>query len=431
MTPILIALVGLLILLALGLPLGISLLAVAIFGLTAVHPGGLGAALTITGAEASVFAMAPGFAVLPLFILMGVFVTKAEISHDLYEVFNNWIGHFKGGLAMATVGACGGFAAVSGSSLATAVTMAKVSVPVMRKYKYSDSFSAGTVAAGGTLGILIPPSAMLIIYGILAEVDIGKLFIAGIVPGFITILIYMAVIRIVVLVRPSAGPPGDRASWRVRFGTLYKTWGILFLFIFLMGGIFLGVFTASEAGSMGAAGALLFAIIRGKMSWRIFTDALIEAALTTGTVFSIAIGALVLNQFVNFTRFPQLLMAFIDSVGGTPMQVVVVILAIYIVLGMFIEGAAILFLTVPIFVPIVAGLGLDLIWWGIVTVIIVEISLITPPIGLNVYVISSVLEDVPVVKIFKGILPFFAGDIVRLSIVVAIPPVVMWLPNMM
>ncbi|MBT7953690.1 MAG: TRAP transporter large permease, partial [Rhodospirillaceae bacterium] len=355
----------------------------------------------------------------------------AALSDDLYETSYKWLGHFRGGLAMATVAACGGFAAVSGSSAATAATMAKVAVPSMRKFGYADSLSAGTVAAGGTMGILIPPSGALIIYGLLTEEDIAKLFVAGIIPGLITIAAYIAVIRIVTAIWPEIGPPGERTSWHERLTSLYKVWGVLFLFFLIMGGIFFGIFTSTEAGGIGAGGALIFAILRRKMSWPIFIESLIEAARTTAMIFTVAFGALILNQFVNISGLPEAVLAFISSLNATPMQVVLVIMCFYIILGMFIEGIAMIFLTVPIFVPVIHALGFDLIWWGIVLVMVVEISLITPPIGLNVFIMKSMLPDVPLSSIFRGIAPFFCADIVRLATVVFFPPVALWLPTLM
>ena len=421
----------LLLILFLGFPLGMSLMMVGYFGFAAVHPKGFVAANSVAGQQILDLGLNFQFSVLPLFILMGVFVARAALSDDLYETSYKWLGHFRGGLAMATVAACGGFAAVSGSSAATAATMAKVAVPSMRKFGYADSLSAGTVAAGGTMGILIPPSGALIIYGLLTEEDIAKLFVAGIIPGLITIDAYIAVIRIVTAIWPEIGPPGERTSWHERLTSLYKVWGVLFLFFLIMGGIFFGIFTSTEAGGIGAGGALIFAILRRKMSWPIFIESLIEAARTTAMIFTVAFGALILNQFVNISGLPEAVLAFISSLNATPMQVVLVIMCFYIILGMFIEGIAMIFLTVPIFVPVIHALGFDLIWWGIVLVMVVEISLITPPIGLNVFIMKSMLPDVPLSSIFRGIAPFFCADIVRLATVVFFPPVALWLPTLM
>jgi len=433
-----VALIGIIILLTMlfiGVPLGMGLMTVGYFGFAYVHPHGFTAANSVAGQQILELALNFQFSVLPLFILMGVFVARAQLSDDLYEASNRWLGHFRGGLAMATVAACGGFAAVSGSSAATAATMAKVAVPSMRKYGYGDSLSAGTVAAGGTMGILIPPSGALIIYGLLTEEDIAKLFVAGIIPGLITIAAYITVIKIVTLIWPTMGPPGDRSSWNERLRSLYKIWGVLFLFFLIMGGIFFGIFTSTEAGGIGATGALVFAIIRRRMSWKIFYESLAEAAITTAMIFTVAFGALILNQFVNMSGMPQVVLALIDSLDATPLQVVLVIMAFYVLLGMFIEGVAMIFLTVPIFVPVIMGLDFGfsdvLIWWGIVLVMVVEISLITPPIGLNVFILKSMLPDVPLSKIFKGIAPFFCADLFRLAIVVIFPAVALWLPTVM
>ena len=391
---------------------------------------GFGPALVMAGQQILDLAMNYSFSVLPLFILMGVFVARAALSDDLYEASDKWLGHFRGGLAMATVAACGGFAAISGSSLATAATMAKVAIPAMRKYKYADSLAAGTVAAGGTLGMLIPPSAAMIVYGILTETDIAKLFIGGIFPGLLTIVIYIIVISVVVRVWPHIGPPGSHSSWTERFVSLYKVWGVLVLFLAILGGIFFGVFTPTEAGGIGAVGALAFALGRRKMTWKNFYASLVEATYITATIFSVAFGALILNQFVNIAGMPQ---AMVGLIGGfaTPIHAILVILCIYVLLGTVIEGFAIIFLTAPIFVPVVEALGYDLVWFGIVMIMVVEISLITPPIGLNVFVLKSMLPDVPLSAIFRGIAPFFVADIIRLMIVVFFPAVVLYLPNLM
>ncbi|MAF46713.1 MAG: TRAP transporter large permease subunit [Rhodospirillales bacterium] len=420
-----VSLAGLAILLVvvfMGVPLGFAMMIVGFVGYGFVR--GFEPGLIMAGQQILDLAMNYSFSVLPLFILMGVFVAHAALSDDLYDASDKWLGHFKGGLAMATVAACGGFAAISGSSLATAATMAKVAIPAMRKYDYSDSLAAGT------LGMLIPPSAAMIVYGILTETDIAKLFIGGIIPGLITVVVYIIVISGVVRVWPHLGPPGHRSSWAERFTSLYKVWGVLVLFLLILGGIFFGVFTPTEAGGIGAVGALAFALGRRKMSWERFYASLIEAASITATIFSVAFGALILNQFVNIAGLPQ---AMVATIGGftTPIYAILVILGIYVIMGTVIEGFAIIFLTAPIFVPVVEALGFDLIWFGIVMIMVVEISLITPPIGLNVFVLKSMLPEVPLASIFKGIAPFFAADIMRLMIVVFVPGVVLYLPSLM
>lgn len=429
MTVTLIGTFVLLILLFAGAPLGFAMMAVGFAGYGMLR--GWEPAFAMVSQQILDLALNFGFSVLPLFILMGVFVARSGMSEDLYEACYKWLGHFRGGLALATVAACGGFAAVSGSSLATAATMAKVAVPAMRKYKYTDSFAIGTVAAGGTLGMLIPPSTAMIIYGILTEVDVAKLFVGGILPGLLTIVVYFGVISVVVRVFPNSGPPGDRSGWRDRFVALSKVWGVIALFFLIMGGIFLGVFTPSEAGGIGAIGALAFAIGRRKMSWWHFFASLVEAARITGLIFVVGFGALILNQFVNVAGLPAAMAEFIEELNVGLTETLLLILLIYIVLGTIIEGLAIIFLTVPIFVPIVEALGFDLIWFGVVMIMIIEISLITPPIGLNVFVMKSMLPEVPLISIFKGIGPFFIGDIIRLLIVAFVPGMVLWLPSFM
>lgn len=429
MTISLIGFGALLLIAFIGFPLGFTMMLIGFVGFGLVR--GWVPSVEMVIQQIIDMALNYNFSVLPLFLLMGVFVYKAALAEDLYEATNAWLGHRRGGLAMATVAACGGFAAVSGSSVATAATMAKVAIPAMRKYKYSDSLAAGTVAAGGTVGILIPPSAALIVYGILTEESIGELFVAGIVPGIITVALYIVVISIVTRIWPALGPAGDRSSWRVRFITLGKVWGVVVLFVLILGGILFGVFTATEAGGIGAAGALAFALLRRKMSWKIFAESLVEAAETTATVFTVAFGALILNNFVTIAGLPDAIVEIIRSLDLAPIVVILILLGIYIVLGTIIEGLAMIFLTVPIFVPVVESLGFNLIWFGIVMVMVVEISLITPPIGLNVFVMKSMLPDVELVAIFKGIAPFFAADIVRLLLVVFLPGLALYLPRLL
>ncbi len=425
-----ISLIGFAILLGIaffGLPLGFSMMLVGFVGFAFIR--GMGPALETVSQQILGLALNANFVVLPLFVLMGVFVFRAALAEDIYEAANAWLGNKRGGLAMATVAACGGFAAISGSSVATAATMARVSIPPMRRFKYNNGFAAGTVAAGGTMGILIPPSAALIVYGILTETSIGDLFIAGIIPGLITVALYLAVIWGVAFLMPNLAPRADKATWAHRWHTLSKVWAVLVLFLVIIGGITFGVFTPTEGGGIGAVGALLFAIARKRMNLRVFFYALVEAAETSAMVFTIAFGALILNNFVNVAGMPDAIVDFIKTLEIEPITVILVVLLIYILLGTIIEGLAMIFLTVPIFVPLVDALGFDLIWFGIVMVMVVEISLITPPIGLNVFVIKTIMPDVPLSSMFKGIAPFFAADIIRLMLVVFIADLALWLPR--
>jgi len=413
----------------LGFPLGLTMLLVGFAGVGVLR--GWEPALETVSQQIIDVVLNTNFAVLPMFLLMGAFVYRAALSDDLYDCANAWFGHFKGGLAMATVAACGGFSAISGSSAATAATMAKVAVPSMRRFNYDDGMAAGTVAAGGTMGFLIPPSAALIVYGILTEESIADLFIAGIVPGILTVAVYMLVIVVIARIRPECCPPGDLSSWGQRWRSLYRVWAVLALFLLILGGISFGFFTPNEAGGVGVIGALAFALGRRRMTWPIFLDALLEAAHTAAMIFTIIIGALVLNSFVILAGLSAGVLAWIETLDYAPIVIILIILGFYVILGTVIEGLAMIFLTVPIFVPVVEGLGFDLIWFGIVMVMVVEISLITPPIGLNVFVLKSMLPDVPLSAIFRGIIPFFIADIARLLLVVFFPAIALFLPRLL
>lgn len=412
----------------LGLPLGFSLLVVGAGGFAILR--GVTPAFSMVSQQILEVIMNTNFVVLPMFILMGAFIYRAAMADDLFEAANAWLGHFKGGLAMASVAACGGFSAVSGSSLATVTTMAKVAIPSMRRHDYADSLSAGTIAAGGTLGILLPPSAAMIIYGILTEQDIAALFAAGILPGLLTILLYIITIRVLTAIWPHLGPPAERSGWRDRWIKLARVWGIVFLFTLIMAGISFGVFTPNEAGSIGAIGALVFALARRKMTVDIFVSSLIDAAKTTAMVFMIGIGALVFNNFVTLSGLSGAVAVWLQTLPFTPMGVMMVIILFYFLLGMLVDGMAMIFLTVPVIFPIVLALGLDPIWFGIVLVMVVEISLITPPIGMNVFVLKSMMPGVSLRTIFTGIAPFLVADVFRLGVVLAFPGFVLYLPRL-
>jgi len=376
--------------------------------------------------------------VVPLFILMGNFVTKAGLSHELYSAANAFLGHRRGGLAMATVVACGGFSAVCGSSLATAATMARVSMPSMRKFGYSDSLAAGSIAAGGTLGILIPPSVILVLYGIMTEQNIGMLFIAGVLPGILGIVLYLAAVRATTWLNPEAGPPGERLSWSERLIALRGVWGVLLLFLLVMGGIYGGIFTPTEAAGIGASGAFLFTLMRGKLTWQNLLEILTQSVRTTAMIFSVLIGALMFSNFINIADLPTILTDWVRQAGFSPFMVLMFVIAVYLVLGCILESLSMILLTVPVFYPMISELifpgvppEMVLIWFGIVVVVITEISLITPPVGLNVFVLRGVMPDVSTATIFKGVTPFWIADIVRLALLVAIPWITTLLPTLM
>ena len=380
-----------------------------------------------------------GLSVVPLFILMGLFVNKGGLSRELYRVSYVFLGHFKGGLAMATIMACGGFAAICGSSLATAATMSKVALPEMRKYGYSDELSTASIAAGGTLGILIPPSVILVIYGLLTETSIGKLFIAGVVPGLIGIFFYLLAVRFIVMRNSKAGPAGEVSSWKERFDAFKNVWAVTALFFLVIGGLY-GLFnfwplnltfSPTEAAGMGAAGAFLIALSRLQLTFNDIKAVLKETSHTTAILFSVMIGASMFSNFVNLAGLPEGLLALVNQTGLSPMTVMLFIILIYILLGCVFESLSMLLLTVPIFFPLVTSLGFNPVWFGIVVVVVTEISLITPPVGLNVFVLKGVVVDVSTGTIFKGVTPFWVVDIFRLALIVFVPWLVLFLPNSM
>ncbi|MCZ4271779.1 TRAP transporter large permease [Maritalea porphyrae] len=380
-----------------------------------------------------------GLSVVPLFILMGLFVNKGGIARELYQVSYAFLGHMRGGLAMATILACGGFAAICGSSLATAATMSKVAMPQMRKYGYEDSLSTASIAAGGTLGILIPPSVILVIYGLLTETSIGKLFMAGIIPGLLGILFYIFAVKFTVTRNPKAGPAGERTNWVGRLGALRGVWAVLILFFLVIGGLYGALdvwpihltFSPTEAAGMGAAGAFLIALFRGSLNLKAVLEVLKETAITTASLFSVLIGAWIFSNFINVAGLTEGLRDMITSYNLAPWMVMAIILGIYIVLGMIFESLSMLLLTVPIFFPLVVGLGFDPVWFGVVVVVVTEISLITPPVGLNVFILKNVVGDVSTGTIFKGVTPFWVADIIRLALLVGIPALSLFLPSQM
>ena len=422
-----------------GIPLAFATLAVGFFGFWIVR-GDLSGALILSGQEIFDFSTLFGLSVVPLFILMGTMIQRANISDELFEAGNAWVGKYRGGLAMATVLSCAGFSAVSGSSLATAATMARVAMPPMRRFKYEDSLAAGTLAAGGTLGILIPPSVPMIIYGIVTETNIGSMFIAGIIPGILLTSAYLAAVYFRVLRKPELGPPGEPSTRAEKMRTLAKTWPILVLFLLVLGGIYLGVFTPTEAGAVGCVGAFAFALSRGKM-WNIreIVEVAADAVVVTARIFLIGGAALIFGQFLNFAGLSGALVEFTDSFNLGPWSLPLMVCVICVFLGMIFESIGILLLIVPVFLPsleAVAGASglppdLYLVWFGIVVIIVVELGLITPPIGINVFTVKSVIPSIDLNKIFIGVIPFVIADLVVLALIFLIPGIAIFLPSVM
>ncbi len=369
--------------------------------------------------------------VIPLFVLMGNFVARAGMAKELFTAANAFVGHRRGGLAMASIIASGGFGSICGSSIATAATMTRVAFPEMKAHGYKDTLATGAIAAGGTLGILIPPSTILVIYGIITETDIGKLFIAGILPGIVAIVCLCLGVVFVTWRNPSAGPPAERFSWGQRLAAIRGIWGVALLFGLVIGGIYGGVFTATEGAGVGAGGAFLFALLRGSLTPRVLMDILVESSRTTAMLFTILIAAMIFTNFINFTSMPGDLRDFVLQFSPHPIMVVVMMMGIYLALGMVMEELAIVLLTIPVFFPVITGLGFDPIWFGILIVTIVEIGMISPPVGLNLFVINSLLPKVKLGNIYRGVWPFVMADVVRLGILIAFPMIALWLPGFM
>jgi tripartite ATP-independent transporter DctM subunit len=423
--------IGLLVLfglLLLGVPIGLALTFVGTVGTAVII--GVDPSLSLLGQTFFDNSRAYSLSILPLFLMMGNFVVQSGIANDLYTAAYAWMRHRRGGLAMATVIACGGFSSVCGSSLATASTMTKIAMPSMRRFKYPDSLSTASIAAGGTLGILIPPSVILVFYGIMTQQNIGKLFLAGIIPGIIGVILYVFAVRLSIIAGKIDLPTEPKLPLGDRLRALKGVIGALGLFVFVMGGIYLGVFTPTESAGMGAGGAFLLVMLQRRMNLRDLMQTLYETAKTSASMFLILFGALTFANYVNLSGMGADIRDIV-TVSNSPLVAILMITLIYIALGCVLEGLSMITLTVPIFYPIVAGLGYDLIWFGIYVVIVTELSYITPPVGLNAFVLKSVVKDVSLGTIFRGLWPFLLVDVLRVALILAFPAVVLFLPRMM
>jgi tripartite ATP-independent transporter DctM subunit len=418
-----------LVLIALRVPVAVAMGLVGVFG--SIPLAGWDAVKFMIGTKPFEAVFPYGLSVVPLFVFMGVFAAHAGLSRNLYEGVYALIGHVRGGLALATVGACAAFGAICGSSLATAATMSRVSLPEMRRHGYSDSLASASVAAGGTLGVLIPPSIILVIYGLLTQQSIGALFAAALVPGVLGTVLYMLSISVQTAVKPSLGPAGERRDRRRRIQALLRTWDVALLFVLVIGGIYAGFFSPTEAAAVGAAGAFTFAAVRGRLTRRVLLDGILETATTTGMIFFILIGAALFNFFIESSNLPQFLVGLVKDLAWPPFAVMLVLLAFYLVLGCFMDSLSMMLLTVPFVFPIVMQLGYDPIWFGIVLVTIIELGLITPPIGMNLFVIHAASRDLPLQRIMAGILPFILADVVRVALLLAFPALALWLPRVL
>jgi C4-dicarboxylate transporter DctM subunit len=377
------------------------------------------------------------FSVIPMFILMGTLVSVSGMSRELFRAAHAWVGHLPGGLAISTVLACGGFAAINGSSLASAATMTQVALPEMRRIGYNPGFASGVIAAGGTIGIMIPPSVMFILYAIITESDIASLFIAGILPGLLAISLYCITVQIVYMMYPEWMPKAEKASWQERKDSLKDIWAVFLLLFSVLAAIYGGLTTITEAAGFGVIGALVIGVARGRLSWKQIVEALIESLRTSAALFFILIGAFLFQSFLAYTQTPQAIGEFLTGLNVGAMGIILMIVVFYIIAGMFVDGIAVVLLTVPIFHAVVSGdtamggLGMSEIWFGVIVVTTVEIGLISPPIGMICFVMNKMVPDIGLSNIFKGVTPFIISDIVRLGLLLAFPAISLVLVNAM
>ena len=432
MEPITIAVLGivvLVVLLAMGMNIGIAMFAVGFFGYLLIRDWG--AAVGILKSVPFNQSMTYSYTVIPLFVLMGQFAFHSGMSADLFDFANKWLGGLKGGLSMATIMACAGFSAICGSTAATAATMGVVALPEMRKAGYDDSISTGSIAAGGTLGILIPPSTGFIIYGIVAEQSIGQLFMAGIVPGIVLAMCYIICVAIQVKLNPKLAPPTKKYSLLEKLKALKGGLAMIVLFLIVIGGMFINLFTANEAAAVGAVLALIYLIARKRFTWKVFRTCLRDTIKTSAMVFLIMIGAFVFGAFLAIAKLPMTLSGFVEGLAVNKYVILAVIVLLYAVMGCLMDSLAMVMLTVPIFLPIVEALGFNPIWYGVLMIMVMEMGLITPPVGMNVYIVAGVAKDVPLTRIFKGTAPMVLAMLVAVVIVIAIPQISLWLPSLM
>lgn len=369
--------------------------------------------------------------VIPMFILMGAFASGSGMSRDLFASSRAWLGHWRGGLGLATIITCGGFSAINGSSVATAATMTQVALPELRRAGYSDKLSTGMIAVGGTLGIMIPPSVIFVLYAIITEQDVARLFMAGIVPGLIGILMYITVIRLIMHFRPGQIPQSEPAPWSARFASLGRVWAPVVLFIFVVGGLYSGVFTVTEAAGMGAVGALFIGVAQGRLGPRQILECLVLSLRTSASIFLIVIGAYLFGYFLTITQTTQNIITFLVSLPVDRYVVLLLVVLVYIVLGSLMDELAVILVTVPVVFPAMMQLGFDPIWFGVVVVMTCTLGMITPPVGMNVFVINSLARDVPLGSIYRGVTPFILSDFLRLLLICAFPALSLFLPNTM
>ena len=413
---------------AVGIPIAFAMLGTAVGGFIilrgSVDQAMIQLGLTFTDQGMNFFLVA-----VPLYFLMGQLVYRTDIASDLYDAIYKWLGWLRGGLAITSVVACAGFGAVSGGSVTAVATMGPMCMPAMRRYKYDDSLATGAISSAGTLGILIPPSVFMVVYGVWTESSVGALFIAGIVPGILMTLSYSGAIYLRCLITPELGPVGETFPWRVRFASLSKLLPVLSIFLLVIGGIYLGVFDPTEAAGIGVAGLLLIALVMRRMSWLILGKALRETMHTTGMIFVIIVGGHMMGKFVVQTRLTSGLVDWIVGLNLSPLEVMLAFSLLYLALGMVLDVWGMLILTIPFIFPVIVQLDFDPVWFGIYAMIMSELALITPPVGINVYVMAKIAPDVPLTTIFRGVTPFFFATLIVVTLVVLFPDIALWLPR--
>jgi C4-dicarboxylate transporter, DctM subunit len=414
-------------LMALRVPIGVAMGLSGILGFAALS--GMGPALRLLGQVPLSVLSDYNLSIIPMFILMGAFSAGAGMSRELFAAGTAWMGHKRGGLALATITACGGFAAINGSSVATAATMSQVALPEMRKAGYDPGLSAGLIAAGGTLGIMIPPSVIFVLYGIMTETDITQLFFAGVVPGIMAMFFYTLVIVFLGWRYPATMPRGPVHSWRERFAALKNLWATLLLFLVVLGGMYLGVFTATEAAGVGAMGALGIGLVRGQLKVHQIKETLIGSLRVSAAILTIVLGAYLFGYFLTITQFTQNSITFLVHLPVGAYGVLALVMVGYLILGAVMDELAMILLTVPIVFPAMMQLGFDPVWFGVIIVMAVTFGMICPPVGMNVFVINSIATDIPLTRIYRGTFPFIAVDLVRLFLLCAFPALSLWLPK--
>jgi C4-dicarboxylate transporter DctM subunit len=420
--------VAMFVLMALRVPIGVAMGIVGVLGFAVIAGWGPGLNL-LANVPLSVLTDY-NLSIIPMFILMGAFATQAGMSRELFNAGNAWVGHRTGGLALATILACGGFAAINGSSVATAATMSQVALPEMRRSGYDGGLAAGVIAAGGTLGIMIPPSVIFVLYSFMTETDVKKLFFAGVVPGLLGIFLYLCVVRYLGWRQPHIMPRGPVHSWSERLHSLEGLWAVIALFIFVLGGMYFGLFTVNEAAGAGAVGTLLIGIARGQLGRREIKTALIDSLRVSSAIMMIVLGAFLFGYFLTITQFTQKAVTFLTGLPVGAYGVLAIIMVGYFILGAVMDELAMILLTVPIVFPVMMQLGFDPVWFGVIIVMAVTFGLVCPPVGMNVFVISSIARDIPLGKIYRGTYPFIAVDIFRLVILCAFPGLSLWLPSL-